>query len=946
MVPPSFPIGDFSSTQGSLPDDPLLQADRLAKQGQGDEAMQSLASYRSQSFAARSAYRKIEGTFQAQNARYSLGLLQSFFLDAKQAETPAVLDRLAAGIHEGKSLPDAFRALSAQDQAQIQGKVGQEQLTQIFSISQNLNPESFWTEAIHLGVRLKQDLELEKSAAILSFASQDYVPAKLRQTAQAEFDSIIGKGSSGLRSEVLIGSAAHEATNFKMIFPMLGATVAGQVVGTAVLGELAGGARGAWYSSGLGARALAGTAGFLAEVPLFAMGNRALNGGEGTTIGQDLSRSAISLGVLRLFSFAGNQTFLKLHGFNEFGMPTRLAGLAKFDQAMLPQAFVFGGLMLSHKIEQRYGLRPQMDDATTVTDTFGSMLSMTAGSYLGHSLLGRGFADFQKEMGLRANIFTKFGGPPSQASEPAKEPALVPMRFADNVGLGPVMMMMSGMGGGGSDDDEPTGVHTQHVNLVKIHQQTGKPVQIIHPPVQQDPLIGRTINERYKIIQLIGQGGMGAVYLVEHTGLKKKYAMKILLPKMTENLTVATRFLKEGEAAARIGHPNIVSVTDSGNFEDGSFFIVMEHLKGNALSKEMDGQKQVPANRLIPISRQIADGLLAAHNIGIVHRDLKPDNVFLSVQGRQGDVVKILDFGIAKHPETEETKLTKTGEVFGSPDYMSPEQIAGDVSVDARSDIYALGVMMYEMATGKLPFGSGDPNKPAPAMQVMTKHLYNPPPPMSTMAAEPQNIPQGLEDIVLKCLEKKPEARYQSMQALMDDLDNLQKGLTPVAVTERRRWPLFAVAGFGVATLLGTAGVLAFGNWNNHDTKAPVGPPVPSDSGITPPEKVSIAQPPAVTPKKISKVVLTTDPQEAHVYQGDVDLGSNPLISVEDGAPVDLVIRSKGFKDKPIKIDGSKGQVSFKLDKAPSVPSAAVSKGTPPDKPKPKPSGDLINPWK
>lgn len=288
--------------------------------------------------------------------------------------------------------------------------------------------------------------------------------------------------------------------------------------------------------------------------------------------------------------------------------------------------------------------------------------------------------------------------------------------------------------------------------------------------------IGRTIADRYKVERVLGEGGMGVVYLARDLKFdKKRVALKVL----KDERVMLERFFDEAQAASSIGSPHIVSVLDYGTSpSEGCAYIVMELLDGRSLASVLDETRILSEDRILHVARQMAAGLSAAHSAGIVHRDLKPDNVHLLSTAGVSDFVKILDFGIAKF-SNRSTKLTQTGSVFGTPHYMSPEQSAG-LPVDGRGDVYALGVMMYEMACGKLPFDAENPSA------ILSQQLYKRPVPPSEIAPSPHRVSQGIEAIILKCLTKKPAGRYESMDSLSADLLRLERGAAPHAVTELR----------------------------------------------------------------------------------------------------------------------------------------------------------------
>ncbi len=259
----------------------------------------------------------------------------------------------------------------------------------------------------------------------------------------------------------------------------------------------------------------------------------------------------------------------------------------------------------------------------------------------------------------------------------------------------------------------------------------------------------------YRHTDRIGKGGMGVVYRAEHQRLGKKVAINMLRPDLAAEKALVQRFFDEARAASRIGHDGIVQIFDF--IEEGPHrCYVMELLEGHALSAELDGKVMAP-ERVITIGLQIASALGAAHDAGVIHRDLKPDNVFLRRATDGGEQVKLLDFGIAKLKESDDAgaSLTQTGVVLGTPAYMSPEQLEG-MKLDARSDIYALGVLLYEMATGMRPF------RGRTVAEVILKHVREVPVPPSKAAGVA--LPFALETTILACLEKDRERRPQTMR--------------------------------------------------------------------------------------------------------------------------------------------------------------------------------------
>jgi serine/threonine-protein kinase len=297
----------------------------------------------------------------------------------------------------------------------------------------------------------------------------------------------------------------------------------------------------------------------------------------------------------------------------------------------------------------------------------------------------------------------------------------------------------------------------------------GSATQELPDEPQVDALPGTVVDGRYRIDKRIGEGGMGIVYSATHAMLGKKLALKVLRGEVARDPDVVQRFITEAQSATSIGHENIIDISDFGRLPDRTVYFVMEYLDGEALTKLIRRGGSIPVREAVHIIRQIASALGAAHTRGIVHRDLKPDNIYLIKRGgaATANFVKVLDFGIAKVGGAS-SKLTKTGMVFGTPHYMSPEQAAGQ-TVDQRTDIYALGVIMYEMFVGKVPFDADT------FMGILTKHMFEPPIPPS-QASTGGNRLGALEDITLKALQKKPEQRYQSMADLLADLDRVASG--------------------------------------------------------------------------------------------------------------------------------------------------------------------------
>ncbi len=262
-------------------------------------------------------------------------------------------------------------------------------------------------------------------------------------------------------------------------------------------------------------------------------------------------------------------------------------------------------------------------------------------------------------------------------------------------------------------------------------------------------LVGEVIAERYRVLDLIGRGGMGCVYRAEHILMKKVVALKVLHPEMTIQSDIVKRFEREAVAAGRIEHPNVARATDFGRLEDGSFYLALEYVEGQSLHAALEAGA-MPEDRALNIAGQIAEGLAAAHKEGIVHRDLKPENIMLVERDDGSVLVKVLDFGIAKVPASAGSSgapLTLMGTVFGTPAYMSPEQAAGQ-TVDHRADIYSLGILMFDMLTGDTPFNSED------LSAVLMKQITEVPPELT-------DVSEGTAQLVADLLKKQPDERPQ-----------------------------------------------------------------------------------------------------------------------------------------------------------------------------------------
>ncbi len=393
-----------------------------------------------------------------------------------------------------------------------------------------------------------------------------------------------------------------------------------------------------------------------------------------------------------------------------------------------------------------------------------------------------------------------------------------------------------------------------------------------------DPFIGQLVGERYRIVSRIGIGGMGAVYRAEHTMMRRDLAIKVLLPELSGKDEFARRFEREAESASRLDHPNIITVTDFGRTAEGSLFLVMEFLAGTSLSEAIAGGPMPPA-RALAIERQILRALDHAHAAGVVHRDLKPENIMLIERDGQTDVVKILDFGIAKVTEPQNggsgrEALTQAGVIFGTPEYLSPEQALGE-AVDARADIYAAGVILYEMLAGRRPFESED------KVKIISMHLAHAPPRIRDVNPNVQ-LPLPLEQAVLQALEKSRENRFATAAAFLQALDDAEAQHDPALETDAtmphvlppsgpRRRPLPVTLAVVAALALG-GGALALRHRRPAKTAALA--VLPARPAPPPPDL-------AVEMKKV----------EAELEQGDTAAARRALENLLSSRPKDARVR-------------------------------------------------------
>jgi eukaryotic-like serine/threonine-protein kinase len=428
----------------------------------------------------------------------------------------------------------------------------------------------------------------------------------------------------------------------------------------------------------------------------------------------------------------------------------------------------------------------------------------------------------------------------------------------------------------------------------------------------QDGLIGRTLDGKVRLERLLGKGGTGRVYGGTQVSLGRRVAVKVMRPDLDaeDERSFEDRFFREASLAGQLQHPNIVTVHDYGRTADGVCYIVMELLGGSDL-KALMKQGPIPPARTLVIFEQIVRGLRVAHRAGLVHRDVKPGNIRLT-EGEDGrDFVKVLDFGLVKG--SEDTEITQDGTFLGTPHYAAPEQVRGD-EADGRSDLYAVGVMLYRALCGKLPYWSKNP------MAIAMAHVREPYPPMSSRAPGVVVDP-GLEAIARRCMHKDRERRYGDAGALLADVVAARRlmvpdletaeielpddvSLPPVASPERRRrWPLALALGLGLAGALGGGAIL---QGQDRGAELVVAPPPPESEAAA---AVLAAPDPAPPALHEVYVVLSSVPSGAEVALDGAVLGTTPYAELHTfdleagGTTRDFLVRLSGHEETRLTLD-------------------------------------------
>ncbi|MCB9787160.1 MAG: serine/threonine protein kinase [Deltaproteobacteria bacterium] len=324
------------------------------------------------------------------------------------------------------------------------------------------------------------------------------------------------------------------------------------------------------------------------------------------------------------------------------------------------------------------------------------------------------------------------------------------------------------------DDSRPTNVGPAEDGDAELQARIRRRLDMADAAPLVDPLLGSEIAGRFRVVSKIGEGGMGAVYRARQKNMDRDVAIKVLLGRVADNPTIVRRFHLEALAVSKLKSPHTIQIYDFGETDTEQLYIAMEFLEGSSLHDTLKRERVLAVRRSLRIAEQMARSLREAHGKGIVHRDLKPDNVFLISVGEDPDFVKVLDFGVAKLRESSDDggTVTKTGTIFGTPKYMSPEQ-AGGKSIDARSDIYAIGIMLYEMMAGTVPFNSDS------SLGMLIKHIQEPPTPIEEMRPD-LIFPEEVKDLLDRLLAKSPDDRPQSAEALIRDIGKILDGLDDI----------------------------------------------------------------------------------------------------------------------------------------------------------------------
>lgn len=454
-----------------------------------------------------------------------------------------------------------------------------------------------------------------------------------------------------------------------------------------------------------------------------------------------------------------------------------------------------------------------------------------------------------------------------------------------------------------------------------------------------DPMLGQTLSDRYRIVRQLGVGGMGTVYEAEHLFIEKRVAIKLLRPEITESEDAMLRLQREAMAASTIGHKNIVTIDDFGHLPDGRAYLSMECLEGHSLA-EMIRQGGLSTSETLRIVKELCDGLSAAHAKGIVHRDIKADNVFLLNDGG----VKILDFGIAKAQGNP--SLTQTGAIYGTPNYMAPEQALGR-EIDHRVDIYAVGVLLFEMLTGRVPFIADT------FMAILTQHVTEEPPSPTSMA-QGREISPALDLFVLRALAKDPRDRFQNTAEMSAELERLPigqaehvagddrsrtKALGSITHTAGEMRPIASPPQYRRAVLLGVSALLLVGviayvlvPGAQEPASTARGATLLPDASA---DATSLVKQAAVVDAQqgredaaLASLIVGSEPNGATIYgTGSLILGVTPaLLKLPASGTMEVRLERKMYLPKTVKLTASgDGKFIVKLKRREKAPERTIA---------------------
>ncbi|MGQ0507086.1 MAG: protein kinase domain-containing protein [Myxococcaceae bacterium] len=505
-----------------------------------------------------------------------------------------------------------------------------------------------------------------------------------------------------------------------------------------------------------------------------------------------------------------------------------------------------------------------------------------------------------------------------------------------------------------------------------------------------DPLVGKVLDGRFTVLEQIGTGGMGRVYKALQAPLDRLVALKVLNPNYGagKDPGFQQRFFLEASMTSKLRHPNTITIIDYGRTEDGMFFIAMEYIEGQTLSALLSQTGAIPWMRALHIGQQICRSLREAHRMGVVHRDLKPANVMVVQEETDHDQIKVLDFGLVKSFMPEKPlspELTQSGVLLGSPQYMAPEQARG--LADPRSDIYSLGLLLYQMLAGRPPFVGRE------SIDVIVKHIREAPPPLRAPRPELE-FPDDVRAMVMRCLEKAPERRPQSMDEVLDamrrlgingglsgvfndprvssgtrsapplrkvtealmppgsfDVDLTESGVRSMKRTQALLWATGCIA----ALTVGLGGLYMLNRQPTPKTtplpevQAAPAPPVPNRPATpTPRETPQKTKPTPIAPviprPRSTTFRVMSEPTGAKVSMEGRTLGKTPLqFELPRNSSAKLTFNLDGYVPTTVTAEGVAEEISLskKLEKRPAaVSSTARPKPAPPPSPKPKPNGN------